>query len=402
MQITKNYTLDFTKARVSYAKNRGSPDYYPEIIFEDAILVSKKDSEYKSDEVDRLKSIIYPEGCENLNSPETIIVSMDYRHNKFDGAGYVFDIQASQDNDYLNGKIKVGPQHVLIDKNGKVYGSAYASAWATIGEKEASKPENVKLGKTYLDFIPENVKLQYFKNGEVIPIFNSISVELDWNTEPELINGVYHIKKYSIVRVSWLINTVAGQQQSRINPQNYTIKNKYRMSEEQLKKRSTELDTVNGEKAPILNETVWDTAMQKMLDAVETVFSDDLAKVREANLGKEATDLKYLYERMCSCMNKSKPEDEITKKRSEDEMMAMIQSLTEKMEALTMNVNTLIENKSPTDPTGDRDGETNTTTTDNTDVPPVPPVAEAPVTPIPEPVADTRMGKQRSFDVNNY
>jgi hypothetical protein len=313
-----SYTLDFSKVRVNELKNRGSPDNldFPEIIFDNVILVSNKSSEFKYDSVDRITSIIYPEGCENLNSPETVFVNMDFRHGKLENAGYVANMSLNNSKDQILGVIKIGEQHQLIDKQKKVYGSAYASAWMSIAEKLASTSEAIKNAQTYKDFIPPHIFEKYFR-GQVVPPLTGISVELDWNTDPEIINGITHIKKYSIVRVSFLVNDKTGQQQSRINPQNFKLINtKIRMNDEQ-----------------ILN---WDIAVERMLEVIPTVFSDDLTKIRDANLGKESTDLKVIYERMCSaCMaNQKAIADTATKKRSEQDIIDAITALKTEIEMM--------------------------------------------------------------------
>lgn len=323
------YTLDFSKVRVNELKNRGSPEQldFPEIIFENVILVSNKSAELKYDAVDRINSIIYPEGCENLNSPETVFVGMDFRHNKLENAGYVANMALNDSKDQILGVLKIGEQHVLIDKQKKVYGSAYASAWMAIAEKLASSPEAINQGQTYKDFIPIYIFEKYFR-GQVVPPLTGISVELDWNTEPETINGVVNIKKYSIVRVSFLVNDKTGQQQSRINPQNYKLINtKIRMNpEEQLN---------------------WDVAVERMLEVIPTVFSEDISKIRDANLGKEKVDLQAIYERMCSaCMaNQKSVEDATTKKRSEQDILDAIANLKADIEAIKIQMTKdLVEN----------------------------------------------------------
>ena len=321
--------LDFSKARINFANNtRGTPDDFPEIIFDNVILVSNRQSEYGNDPVDRFESIIYPKGCQNLTSPETIIVNMDLRHfdaglspQLLQNGGNVTKIETNQEGDQLIGQIKVGEQHVLIDKNKKVYGSAYASAFMTIAEKLASTQESIGQGRTYKDFIPQNVFDKYFKTQIVIPTFNGISVELDWNTEPQRdANGILQIKQYSIVRVAWLVNDKAGQQQSRINPQNYKLQTI-------LKKRIMED-----------NKTI-NTLLNDCLAIASQITGEKESKLRTAEAdGMDAVALD-LYKRMCSCLanTEAKKREQLAntdKTRSEADVIALITELTAKVQML--------------------------------------------------------------------
>ena len=301
------YSLNFdiAKARVN-TKIRAGLDDFPEIIFENCILVSNKDTELQNSKIDRLNTIIYPEGCQNLGNPETVFLNADFRHATYDNAGYVYDLKLSEDNSQILASFKIGKQHTLVDKAKQEWGSSYASSWMSIAEIEAGNTENIQSGKTYKDFIPENIYKEFFEGKTILP-FTGLSVELDWTEEPETIGGVTHIKKYSIVRVSLLISDKAGQQQSRLNIKNYKLRS---MNEE----------------------------LQKIQQNLDLFDSSDLLKIRTAELSNEYLVYQEIKQRACAMceaeMKRKQDELNATKKRSEDELQTQINELKATIQAM--------------------------------------------------------------------
>lgn len=365
------YNINIDKARMRVnTRIRGEP----EILLEDCILVSVKDEDLKYSKIDRLNTIIYPKGCENLDSPETVFVDGDFRHQKLGNAGYIYNMRLSEDELQTLADIKIGEQHKLIDKDNKEYGSSYAHALMSIAEKQASTAESIKAGKTYKDFINQDTFARYFLNKTVARL-TGLSVELDWTEEPQANeNGVIEIKKYSIVRVTLLIGDKTGQQQSRLNFNNVKFK----------KRNMEELNTI------ITN-----------LDLFE---SKDLAKIRTSEIANEYLVYEQIKNRAClACQAEAKEREEelraeldSSKKRSEEEIMAQLAKLTEIVMSLTSQLEMM---KSP-QPEQVRDAETTPETT--------PPVVETKqeneeIKPVPVEIQPTRMAPiTKEFNLNQY
>lgn len=313
------YNLNFDKKKliVNTNKARGDPNYFPEVIFENCILVSVLDTDLQNSRVDRLNTIIYPEGCQNLNAPETVFLQADFRHQKYDNAGYVYDLKLSEDKQQILASFKIGRQNTLIDKSKKEWGSSYASAWMSVAEFEAGKSENIQEGKTYKDFIPENIYKEFFEGKTILPL-TGLSVELDWTEDPQTDNvGVAHIKKYSIVRVSLLINDKAGQPQSRLGINNY----KLRM-------------TID-EKSQFINS---------MLENIDILDSKSLSKIRSADLLDQAEIWEAVKQRacmMCEAEAKRKADEEALnapKTRSEADVITLIEALSKQVTDLATQI----------------------------------------------------------------
>jgi hypothetical protein len=356
----------------------------PEILLENCILVSSKDEELKYSKIDRLNTIIYPEGCENLDAPETVFLNMDFRHAQYENAGYIYNLRLSDDKLQILADIKIGEQHQLIDKSKTVYGSSYAHALMAIAEKQASNPIAIKEGKTYRDFISIETYKKYFDN-KVIPPLTGLSVELDWTVEPTTDSaGITHIKKYSIVRVSLLANDKTGQQQSRLSIKNFKLKNR-------------SMDELN--------------SITKHIDLFET---GNLLKIRDSELANEYLVYQEIKTRACAmCQAEAqKREEELqaqidgTKIRTEEDVLDAISKLSEMVMTLSTDVQamkdgTATDSVDPTLP-AIRDGE-------SADVPPATPevtageetpapkVEEEPpvVTPELAKIPNTRMGNEK-------
>lgn len=354
----------------------------PEILLENCILVSQKDEDLKFSKIDRLRTIIYPDGCSNLDAPESVFIDADFRHSTYGNAGYFYNLRLSDDGQQLLGDLKIGSQHELIDKDKKVYGSSYAHALMAIAEKEASKPENVKASKTYKDFISDEAYSKYFK-GKVVPPLTGLSVELDWTEEPQQDEqGVVHIKKYSIVRVSLLINDKTGQQQSRLNFNNIKFKNRS-----------------------------MDKELQSIALNIELFETGNILKIRDADLANEYLVYQDIKARACAmCEAEAKRKEEEAKKKREDEdaekqrseeaLLGMIENLQSEIQALKEAMANLTNQSEPqveaTREAEDADPVTESET----------PVDEATpelVTPEPAIVEKTRIAKEvKTFDSSKY
>ena len=157
-----------------------------------------------------------------------------------------------------------------------------------------------------------------------MPAITGLSVELDWTEDPKTIDGIMQIKKYSIVRVAFLVSDKPGQQQSRINFNNYNIK-KLRMNEELQK-------------------------LQANIDLFETGNFD---KLRDGELSDQYLVYTDLKKRICeACQIEAKrtadalAEENKTKMRSEQDVLDKIDALSIMVQALTAKMDDMTKKES--------------------------------------------------------
>jgi hypothetical protein len=229
LQYTNNFNFMFLQSQKitirSLELDEGNK--YPSIYFDAVLTTTIKDTS---------KSIIYPEGCTNLDSKAgTQNIQCDWEHAGFyanartapkvRNAGIM--LKASLDNESdppeLNGSFRVGKEHNLIDKYGKIYGSSYGSAWLMY----ASEQVNIN-GGSVDDYIPEHIRDEYITKNTVA--LKSVSVQADYGpyeTENYTdLNGTLHIHKFDIVSVGFLTHSPPGQSQSVIKKETVAIRSK--------------------------------------------------------------------------------------------------------------------------------------------------------------------------------
>jgi hypothetical protein len=194
-----------------------------------AVEVEKTKSKYPSvfltykavtkNETDRVESIIDETGCTALIRG-TYGIYNDVEHNDYysnrkdtttaKNAGDVSEVWL-QDG-YLYGKSRVGREHNIVDQKGNIVGSSYASAWLTLAKQKVMRD-----GGDVEDFIPENIYQEFFVGKNVLP-YKNVSVEMRYANYAQenktRMDGILEINKWDLVRVSFLMDSIAGQQDS--------------------------------------------------------------------------------------------------------------------------------------------------------------------------------------------
>ena len=199
---------------------------YPSIFFEAVLTTSMTDS---------AKSILYPVGCTNLNSKAgTLNIQTDWEHEgfyasknkeKIRNAGVMTAVRVEEDgiHDQLIGTFRVGKEHTLVDRFGKVYGSSYGSAWLMYASDQVNKN-----GGSIDDYIPEHIRSEYITDNTIA--LKAVSVEIDFGAYPvenyEDMNATLHIHKFDILSIGFLTHSPPGQSQSFIKKETVEIRSK--------------------------------------------------------------------------------------------------------------------------------------------------------------------------------
>lgn len=200
---------------------------YPNIYFDAVLTTDIRDSQ---------KSFIYPSGCTNLLNESNQNINCDWEHESYYANGRIqkseiknagvlmsLKVEIVDNIDQLVGSFRIGKEHNLVDKNGKVYGSSYGSAWLMYATEKVNKT-----GGNVDDYIPEYIKNEFIKPNTVAK--KSVSVEVDYGAYPTEnffdMNKNLHIHKFDLVTVTFLTHSPPGQSQSKIKQNTVEIRSK--------------------------------------------------------------------------------------------------------------------------------------------------------------------------------
>jgi hypothetical protein len=242
---------------------------YPSIYFDATLTTTIKDS---------AKAIIYPGGCTNINSKAgTQNIQCDWEHAgfyaapknvlKIRNAGTMLKVFVDDKSEppELIGSFRVGKEHNLIDKNGKVYGSAYGAAWLMYASEQVN--EN---GGSVDDYIPEHIRDEYITKNTVA--IKSVSVQADYGPY-ELenytdLNGTLHIHKFDIVAVGFLTHSPPGQSQSVIKKETVVIRSKSENNQPHNMPNTTIIRCLCDYTSLYLGQYLYDSAIDEMYKVV--------------------------------------------------------------------------------------------------------------------------------------
>jgi hypothetical protein len=210
-RVNHVFTLAQREQRITFDIRAGADTKYPSIYLRYAIT--------NSNSKDRLKSIIKSEGCRNLTTGVAGVYN-DVEHNDFfsgrkdkivsRNAGQVTEIELIDG--ILYGTSRVGKEHNILDKKGNVTGSSYANAWLTVAQDKIRT-----IGGDVQDYIPSHIWQEFFVGKNPVP-YKNVSVEMSYDNYDDQnairFDGVELINTWDMVRVSFLTDSVAGQQDS--------------------------------------------------------------------------------------------------------------------------------------------------------------------------------------------
>jgi hypothetical protein len=177
---------------------------------------------------DKLKSVIDVQGCTALakDSESKLLIRgiyNDVEHEDYYGkvlqkrtyeasGGEIVDLWV--EGETLMAKSRVGVEHVIADRAGNVRGSTYASAWLAYAQSQVNSN-----GGNTRDYIPNHIFTEFFEGKTVFPIKN-VSVEMKYDhyvTENTTdLNGLMTIRKFDLMRISFLLFSTPGQTHSGI------------------------------------------------------------------------------------------------------------------------------------------------------------------------------------------
>jgi hypothetical protein len=210
-RVNQVFTLDKKEQNITFDIRTGGDAKYPSIYLRYKMT--------KSTSKDRVKSIIKSEGCRNLTTGVAGVYN-DVEHNDyFSGrkdkvvsrnAGQVIDIELIDGLLYATSRI--GKENNTLDKNGLVNGSSYANAWLTVAQDKIRT-----IGGDVQDYIPSHIWQEFFVGKNPVP-YKNVSVEMSYDNYDDQnairFDGVELINTWDLVRVSFLTDSVAGQQDS--------------------------------------------------------------------------------------------------------------------------------------------------------------------------------------------
>jgi hypothetical protein len=210
-RLTSVFTLPTIEQSMSFDIRVNEGSMYPSIYLRyKAVNPNSKD---------RVKSIISATGCRNLQTGVTGVYN-DVEHNDFfsgrkdtivsRNAGQVVDIEIVDD--ILYGTSRIGKEHNVLDKKGTVIGSSYANAWLTVAQDKVRS-----IGGDISEHIPSHIWQEFFVGKNPVP-YKNVSIEMAYNNYDDQnairFDGVELINVWDLVRVSFLTDSVAGQQDS--------------------------------------------------------------------------------------------------------------------------------------------------------------------------------------------
>jgi hypothetical protein len=210
-RLTSVFTLPEIQQSMSFDIRVDEGSMYPSIYLRYKAVNAKSK--------DRVKSIISAQGCRNLQNGITGVYN-DVEHNDyFSGrkdkvvsrnAGQVVELEIVDDILYATSRI--GKEHNVLDKNGVVVGSSYANAWLTVAQEKVRN-----IGGDISVHIPSHIWHEFFVDKNPVP-YKNVSIEMSYDNYDDQnairFDGVELINTWDLVRVSFLTDSVAGQQDS--------------------------------------------------------------------------------------------------------------------------------------------------------------------------------------------